>query len=696
MSIPYVDLNRDRREIRLLQLLPSPGARYARIPCCRLLQTNLREARSYNALSYAWGDAETNRVIIVDDIGIRIPQNLFNALITLRPDQVPILMWVDYLCINQRNDAEKAWQVALMRDIYSQADQVLAWLGPINPESQRAIEYLDALGEEAYLCGFYYDLHIGDIIWQSLASLYSSYPRDFPFDSIPTRLKEVLDAEFGRYIYTPTHTWLVNLFTRLVNLFHKINGWNSTEKGFPVREMKNILERPWFERVWVLQEIAVSKRATFICGTMRIDRVMLCAAINAYQCFRQTLGGTISGKNGANIGGSFSLYHCKIFPEMFFRAMTMANAPRIMMMSHFPLLALLRLTCVGSPNLQKHGPHHLDSSDPRDKIFALLGLASDRRDLSTRGVNPDYTKSCQEVYTFTTSVLLQQGHLSLLSFVQPHRRSAHGNLPSWVPDWYQPITEPLQIVNDDHMILQPKFGASGTNNPRPIVRVNSNASGIIHGISLRGYVCDEIHSVGLFPKRVSSWNVPVVETRSWPEEWLVEILRLSYQTQHNYPSFDERLHGVARASVGGVRLDLQDGLVRTCGDILFEGVHLLRRSLHRVKNKRMKTEARKFLARNGSGNDFDAVRALSLQISNEIIGRSLKRLPFVTAAGRLGLAYDSVQVGDVVTIIGGAQVPYILRLKQTGTYNLISEAYVDGIMDGEALQGANFTWLDIV
>ncbi|KAI0534298.1 HET-domain-containing protein [Xylaria digitata] len=653
MSIQYLDLSRDRSEIRLLQLLPSPGAHYARIPCCRLLQTSLQEAPPYKALSYAWGNPNTNRVILVDDVGIRIPENLFNALITLRPSKFPILMWIDYLCINQRNDTEKAWQVALMGDIYRRADQVLAWLGCGDSESQRALEYLDEFGAEAYLCGFYHDLHIGDTIWRKLAILYSTHPAPFIFDSIITRLNRV-----GMY---------VPIFMKLWNLFHKINGWIGEGNCFPIREMKKLLERPWFGRVWVLQEIALSQEAIFICGDLKINRKRLAAAMNAYQCFT----GVVYGRT--NDRGPLNLYHCHIvLSGGFFRAIMMSNAPRVKM-SGFPLIALLRLTCVGSPNPQKHGPHHLDSSDPRDKIFALLSLASDRKDLSEKGVSPNYTKSYREVYTLTTSVLLQQGHISLLSLIQPHSSSTRGNLPSWVPDWHQSITEPLQIVKDDHMTLEPEFGASGTINLTPIV-----------------------HSVGSFPERISSWDVPLEETFSWPEEWLVEILRLTYQTRGSFPSFKERLHAVARASVGGAKLESEGSLVRTGGEIIFEATHLLRQSIRRVKDRRIEIQARKFLARTGIENDSDAAKISSMRLRNNIIGRSLKRLPFITTAGRLGLGYDNIKAGDVVAILRGAQVPYILRMQRTGKYNFITESYVDGIMDGETLQGATFTWLDIV
>ncbi|KAI0422749.1 HET-domain-containing protein [Xylaria grammica] len=682
MSIRYLDLSQARSEIRLLQLLPSSGSQYSRIPCCRLLRTGLLEAPPYKALSYAWGNAEKCRIIKVDNIGIRIPENLFNALIALRPPKSPILMWVDYLCINQQNDIEKAWQVALMGDIYKKADQVVAWLGPGDYDSQRAMEYLHELGKEAYLCGFYHDQHSGHTFWQKLAEFYSTHQVTLPFSPIPTPLKEVLHAEF--YEHGPLST-LMSL-----SAFHKINGWSDGGRCFPIREMKNLLRRPWFGRVWVLQEIALSKEAVFVCGTTEIDRRILAAAMNAFECFRWV----VIAKSLGDIRGGLKPYHYKLILTSFFRATTMVNAPRVKMM-YFPLIALLRLTCVGSPNLEKHGPHHLDSSDPRDKIFALLGLASDRKELSQKGVNPDYTKSCREVYILATSVLLQQGHWSLLSFVQPHKSSGYGDLPSWVPDWYQPLTEPLQIVKDDHMTLEPEFGASGQSNRMPTVRVDNTIPGL-HSISLKGLVCDTVHSVGFFPRRQSSWDVPLGETFSWPEEWLVETLHLTYRTKGNFRSFEERLRAVARASVGGMTSNPEGHLARASENILFEAVYLLRSSVRRIADRKIRIQARKFLAKTRIKN-LTATNRMEMHLPNDMIGRSIKRLPFVTVTGRLGLGYDNIKAGDVVSIISGAQVPYILRLQPTRKYyNLISEAYVDGIMDGEALQGAAFTWLNIV
>lgn len=58
----------------------------------------------------------------------------------------------------------------------------------------------------------------------------------------------------------------------------------------------------------------------------------------------------------------------------------------------------------------------------------------------------------------------------------------------------------------------------------------------------------------------------------------------------------------------------------------------------------------------------------------------------MTKKGHLGLSTKHVQSGDSVVVIEGAQVPFILRAQSDGRYRLICEAYVDGIMHGEAEQ----------
>jgi hypothetical protein len=62
------------------------------------------------------------------------------------------------------------------------------------------------------------------------------------------------------------------------------------------------------------------------------------------------------------------------------------------------------------------------------------------------------------------------------------------------------------------------------------------------------------------------------------------------------------------------------------------------------------------------------------------------RRPFRSNDRLVGPAPDRAEMGDCICIIYGATVPFTLREKPAGTYRLIGEAYVYGIMDGEWLQ----------
>ncbi|KAK4225963.1 heterokaryon incompatibility, partial [Podospora fimiseda] len=83
----------------------------------------------FEALSYVWGDPTPIDTIVIDDIPIKIPRELQILLpyITYRIKTCQI--WIDAMCINQTDDAEKGAQIAMMGRIYSQARNILSWLG---------------------------------------------------------------------------------------------------------------------------------------------------------------------------------------------------------------------------------------------------------------------------------------------------------------------------------------------------------------------------------------------------------------------------------------------------------------------------------------------------------------------------------------------------------------------------------------
>ncbi len=281
--------------------------------------------------------------------------------------------------------------------------------------------------------------------------------------------------------------------------------------------------------------------------------------------------------------------------------------------------------------------------------------------------------------------------MSLLSMCQTPKLVP--NLPSWVPDWSRSATDMLQDVGNDHITLHPTFSASGAKWHRDNLSVR-RVKGSIQGISVVCRVYDEVAMAGRFPGRASSHEVPLSETFSWPRKWLMEILRLTYHNDRYYESFRDRLSAVARSSVAGVGMDAAGRPTRFGGDRFPEAVLLLKNSIQYITQKHIKLDVQRFLA-SEAGKDIKA-KSVDTILGPEIIGKSLGRLPFVTGKGHLVVSSEHVKQGDVVALVKGVQVPLILRRQPCGTYKLVSEAYVDGVMDGEAAEDAEFVIAELV
>ncbi|KAK6446924.1 hypothetical protein FP744_10003174 [Trichoderma asperellum] len=110
----------------------------------------------FEALSYQWGTPNNPGTAFIKPslIGnasvatFSIGKNLESALRHLRYTSKPRTLWIDAICINQNDNAEKAAQVVRMADIYSLAARVVVWLGPAEDDSDLAISTLAYLGAQ--------------------------------------------------------------------------------------------------------------------------------------------------------------------------------------------------------------------------------------------------------------------------------------------------------------------------------------------------------------------------------------------------------------------------------------------------------------------------------------------------------------------------------------------------------------------
>jgi hypothetical protein len=220
----YARLSVKDDEIRLLKLLPGQHSEDIEIEISHapFLLDNMLE---YEALSYVWGSPKDPRTINVRDTFegsavLAITRNLNVALRHLRRTDEYQVFWVDAICINQADIAERSNEVARMGDIFSKARQVTVWLGPKSEHNDLAMTRLQLIGA---------DLNY-DKAWNSLNVISGSETANLSLD--------------------PTALWA------------KEANWVA---------IKNILGREWFTRLWIVQEIALATQAVMAIGIRELQ-----------------------------------------------------------------------------------------------------------------------------------------------------------------------------------------------------------------------------------------------------------------------------------------------------------------------------------------------------------------------------------------------------------------------------------------
>ncbi|EAA29804.3 HET-domain-containing protein [Neurospora crassa] len=210
-----IDLSTDA--IRLVRLLKG----FHRDPIhCELFETFLHQVEGvpYEALSYAWGDSPVACEIVINDRRSPVKENLHMALLALRQTNEDRVLWIDAICIDQSNDKEKGHQVGQMRLIYECAQRVVVWLGPSNLE----IDFL----------------------------MNTTVRWDYQTRQQPgAQHKQSWIDSWTRFTADETDLYKEEVAARRRNA------------------LKEILDRPWFRRVWILQEVASTNKAMILCGS---------------------------------------------------------------------------------------------------------------------------------------------------------------------------------------------------------------------------------------------------------------------------------------------------------------------------------------------------------------------------------------------------------------------------------------------
>lgn len=223
-------------QIRILELQPSP---FNQTPLIGrlfnadilfgggVLESGTRNRHTYTALSYYWGDDKFPRYhMTCDGVDFPIPIEAYRALHRIRDSRGPVYVWLDTVCINQHDFVNRSLQVAKMRSIYQNAQQVVVYLGE---HSKPELSTFDAARSATKFVGG---------ILQDYQARRSGL--------MPARIMTMTDRIRGRI----DHGGLI--CDEHATLF---------ERG-----LREISLLKWFNRVWIKQEVWAARSVEFRMG----------------------------------------------------------------------------------------------------------------------------------------------------------------------------------------------------------------------------------------------------------------------------------------------------------------------------------------------------------------------------------------------------------------------------------------------
>lgn len=609
--------------IRLLQLLPcqSPEDEHT-VPSdsgicdqcarCIILHTPLEHSPPYTAVSYAWGHVDAKHPILVNGQRFDINENLEAALRHLTPPDEALMLWIDFICINQKDDVEKSSQVELMREIYSRATSVLTWLGPLADDSDVAMRWIRDFG--ACAC----ELGIGTTPEKQLGRLLRAVDSD-EAGSVPTELRE-----FARDVRDQLSP-------------------KKPDNRHVVAALAKLFARPYWSRVWVVQEVANAKRLVFRCGKAVVSEDAMHHSLRLLRNSRKHLLSESMTKDSQLKDALLTIASVQTQAPVTLLKIRRARGP-------FRLIYLIRMT------------RNFLATDLRDKIFALFGLASDA---GAMGLRPDYQMDETDVFVETSMALLRHGHLDILSLCSFQGETAR--LPSWVHDPTLGVSrvalQQRTLLRGDgtcQSVLQPDFSAG---------KVDDSSDGSRLDVS-RTSISLDVMCVGQVTRVGSAWEAKA------QGKWLQDLRHLSDPYGH-WDQFAPR-EAVWYTSVA--HQELRTGTNKPS---------LSRELVQKIDDNLGRVEL--------DGLTSDVFASLGLwDYCSQIGSVARARRPLCIAGEYIGVGPEGAQPGDLVYVFRGFSVPFVLRRGSDDRLRLVGEAYVYGVMDGQVTKsGSGFTKITI-
>jgi Heterokaryon incompatibility protein (HET) len=536
--------------------------------------------KKFNTLSYTWGQLDRSSSVNLDGYRFPVTKNLEAALRRLRSLKPPkdadtpswSFWWIDAICINQDDVLERNWQVDLMTRIYREAAGMHVWLGEAADNSDMAMEIAHQVGDTT--------------------------PRG-PGDRSTVSLE----------VYPEV---------------------SSTQREAHWKALISLFERPWWERVWVRQEVALAKEATVHCGSKACTFGALTTTLDMLLKIVEQLGfNPIPQEMSSPIGITRSSCFVRAFELANFRV-AMGQRPNTAFRNLTELFPLTR-TC--------------KATDARDKVFSLLGLV----DPAFWQLKADYRLSMTETFHGAAQTLISRNQsLDALSACQNPERS--NGLPSWVPnlvdEWkarpFPPQLHWQEVVGDQ----DPDFTFENDN---MVLRAQGRL------IDHVGTLCQDTVSHSSTDAELDAvsagWKEFAFTALSSPQ---IHVLDRSH--------IDRYKDDVKWCQFLSINKDRRRLLPRTAASVNTRGNYRLAKSMLLPKD-----EEESAVTIDGARN------RIREHLRKSGIGRRLCITRLGEGKGSVALVPKDAEVDDEIWLFRGTSFPYVLRRTDEGKYVVIGE-----------------------
>ncbi|MCJ1359467.1 MAG: hypothetical protein MMC33_009469 [Icmadophila ericetorum] len=637
-TFTYDDLQQG--EIRLLHWDRNKG----RASILELHTVRLEDAPPYSALSYVWGSPERNASLYCNGKVLKITRSLATALEATLSHSEKSYIWADAICINQDNLAERSEQVLLMAEIYTKAYKVLAHLKAPSGTGENSAD------------------------WPAI-SLMNYLNRIWYFDS-DYALKQ--DSEWERLkIPSPSE--------------EKI--WNT---------LVQFWLNPWFTRTWILQEAILGQEVILFFGEA------LCSlnAVTTFWDLAQRRDMPQILKHGLladlhavsrNIGQIGTIMKLRDWRKDTDAALDTNTVSKLLVESNQDKLVpkkpnrgkitLLELLIMASA---------AGSSDPRDKVYSMLGLAED--DEVAKSIKPDYSdkNTVAKVYTDVAVKYIEAGFgADILHSAGNYRLIP--SLPSWVPDWTH---KPRSSFNPG------LYNFSGRSS------ANFKLSKDKRNLTLRGVIIDSIKIAGL-PCRyydLNTWQDKFHQMKTIEKKPPVVTDQEMRQIVHNFLqtlvplccSEDTHPEGIYNALGRTLTADTTWSGQRS-DSIFTESYDAYRRlsefapeppegTTGEEPGSKVHNQPRMGWVWRFEPAEEAALREKAWPYEAAMQEVQKGRRTCITDGGRLCTATHDTEGGDLIVLVEGCTMPMVLRREdEMKSFTLMGDCYLHGFMDGELI-----------